>query len=82
MALHQATGLLLVGTGDIQRAEGQASWEQPDSYPVYVFDTKSGKVVNKTVHHSAKIRSVTWSQDGKKAFSSDEKGKVVEWEVR
>ena len=82
MALHQATGLLLVGAGDIQRAEGQASWEQPDSYPVYVFDTKSGKVVNKTVHHSAKIRSVTWSQDGKKAFSSDEKGKVVEWEVR
>lgn len=82
MALHQATGLLLVGTGDIQRAEGQASWEQPDSYPVYVFDTKSGKVVNKTVHHSAKIRSVTWSQDGNKAYSSDENGKVVEWEVR
>jgi serine/threonine protein kinase len=82
MALHPATGLLLIGTGDILRTEGQTSWEKPDSYPVYVFDTKSGKVVSRSNGHTARIRSVTWSQDGKKAFSSDENGKVVEWEVR
>jgi hypothetical protein len=82
MAIQPETGLMLVSTGDRLTTEEESTWEQPLNYPVYLVDTKSGKLIGKSTIHSAKIRSVAWSMDGRKAYTTDEGGKLLEWLVR
>lgn len=82
MAIQPETGLMVVGTGDRLKTKEKLTWEQPPNYPVYLVNTKSGKLIGQSTIHSAKIRSVGWSMDGRKAYTTDESGKLLEWLVR
>jgi hypothetical protein len=82
MAIQPESGLMIVGTGDRLTTGEELTWEQPLNYPVYLVDTKSGKLIGQSTIHSAKIRSVAWSMNGRKAYTTDESGKFLEWAIR
>jgi len=81
LAVDNRSGLVLVGTGQVQQELPSGEWDEPKDYPVVLVDPEKGRVVGRFAGHKAIIRSVIWSEDGSQAFSSSLDGVDLRWTV-
>lgn len=81
LAVNADSGLVLVGTGQIKSTLPGGDWDEPGQYPLILVNPAEGKVLGRFEGHKAIIRSLAWSNDGRKAFSSSLDGVDYCWTV-
>lgn len=81
VAIEPNSGLMAVGTGNIYQTLPNPDWLIPDTYPLHLLDSKTGKSIGSFYQHTGPIQSIEWALDGRTLFTSASDGTLVRWTV-
>lgn len=79
VAIEPNSGLMAVGTGKIHLTLPTPNWTIPESFPLHLLDSKTGKSIGTFYQHTGPIQAIEWGPDGNTLFSSASDGTLVRW---